>query len=519
MKSDIERAPSADTQSAGIIRPEEAASILPTLNDDGSRRWLRPRPSPGRYLTRRRAVAWILIAIFTALPHLRISDKPAILLDLAARRFTFFGKTLLPSDTLVMALLMVAVFLTIFFVTALFGRVWCGWACPQTVYLEFVFRPIERFFRGTPGRINKGRFVGSPVAILLQYLSYFLIACILAHTFLAYFVGVDALAQWVRRSPFEHPTSFLIMAGVTSAMLFDFAFFREQTCLVACPYGRFQSVLLDRSSLIVGYDIRRGEPRRKPAKESISLPLAVQRQKPGDCVDCGLCVATCPTGIDIRRGLQMECVHCTQCIDACDAVMTKLKRPTGLIRYGTQTDLAGIEPPRSNFRPRLLIYPALVAILLGTAGVVLATQGEATVSVMRSRGATFIERPDGTVSNQARIKLISRVDQEHTYTVHARPHHAAGASDLTVISEENPYTLKPGDSHTINALIGAPASAFINGQLEIDVIVHDESGRTVAQRRYTLLGPARSTHHDTDHHDKKHQEDPHQDPHQEKEKP
>jgi len=515
MTSDSEHASSADAQSAGIIRPEEAASILPTLNDDGSRRWLQPRPSPGRYMTRRRAVAWILIAIFTALPHIRINDKPAILLDLVARRFTFFGKTLLPSDTLVMALLMVAMFLTIFFVTALFGRVWCGWACPQTVYMEFVFRPIERFFRGTPGRVKTGRFVGSPFAILLQYLSYFLIACVLAHTFLAYFVGVDALATWVRQSPFEHPTPFLVMAGVTIAMLFDFAFFREQTCLVACPYGRFQSVLLDRKSLIVGYDIRRGEPRGKPAKGTVSLPLAGQSQKRGDCVDCGLCVATCPTGIDIRKGLQMECVHCTQCIDACDAVMTKLKRPTGLIRYGTQTDLSAVEPFKSKFRPRILVYPVLVVILISAAVFVLLTQGDASVNVMRSRGATFIERPDGSVSNQARIKLISRVDREHTFTVKARSQDVAHPVELTVLSEENPYSLKPGDSHTINALIGAPRSAFINGRLEALVIVENESGQVVAQRRYTLLGPVRSSAHPGD----ERSDENHDQPHLDKEKP
>ncbi len=476
-----------------IVRPEEASSILSTLNADGSRRWLRPRPSVGRFLTRRRAVAIVLIAVFTALPHIRINEKPAILLDLAARRFTFFGKTLLPSDTLVMALLMVALFLSVFFVTALLGRVWCGWACPQTVYLEFVFRPIERLFRGAPGRVNKGGFVGSSAAIVLQYVTYVLIAAFLAHVFLAYFVGVDALAQWVRQSPFEHPGPFAVMAAVTGLILFDFGFFREQTCLVACPYGRFQSVLLDRKSLIVGYDVRRGEPRGKPGKGgNVSLPqIAGAASARGDCVDCGLCVSTCPTGIDIRRGLQMECIHCTQCIDACDAVMTKLKRPTGLIRYGNQTELMAVEGMKSKFRPRLLVYPVLVLILISAAATVLATQGDATVLVMRSRGATYVERADGTISNQARIKLVSRVDRQHTYTVSARRHgHESAGSDLSVVSEENPYLLGAGQAHTINALIGAPREAFASGKLDVDVLVHDDAGRLVAQQRYMLMGPA-----------------------------
>lgn len=471
---------------------DEASSVLSTLNDDGSRRWIRPRPSFGRFLSRRRVTAWGLIALFTSLPHISINGKPAILLDLVTRRFTFFGVTLLPSDTLIMALLMVAALLSIFFFTALFGRVWCGWACPQTVYLEFVFRPIERLFRGTPGRANKGRFVGSPLAVGLQYVVYVIIAALLAHTFLAYFVGVSQLSQWVRQSPLEHPTPFLVMSAVTGLMLFDFAFFREQTCLVACPYGRLQSVLLDRQSLIVAYDFVRGEPRGKAARaKDVALPLlASETQARGDCVDCGLCVATCPTGIDIRKGLQMECVHCTQCIDACSAVMSKLNRPQGLIRYTSQASLAG--ETKRVVRPRVFIYPALVLILLVAAATVFAMRGEVNVSVMRSRGATYIELEDGTVANQVRIKLISRAGEPRTYTLNARAHGAAEQVPLSLTSEENPYTLSPGASHTIAALIHAPTGAFKHGSLVVDVLVLNEAGEAVGQRTYTLMGPTQA---------------------------
>ncbi len=473
---------------------DEANSVLSTLNADGSRRWISPRPSFGRFHTRRRIVGWILIVVFSLLPHIRINGKPSILLDLASRRFTFFGVTLLPSDSLLMALLMVAAFLSIFFFTAMFGRVWCGWACPQTVHLEFIFRPIERFFRGTPGRPKKGGFKGSPLAVALQYLAYFLIAGHLAHTFLSYFVGAPTLARWMLQSPLDHPSGFLVMAAVTGLIMFDFAFFREQTCLVACPYGRLQSVLLDRSSLIVAYDTIRGEPRGKPrrAAPDVALPvLANPSDRSGDCVDCGLCVATCPTGIDIRKGLQMECVHCTQCIDACDSVMTKMKRPAGLIRYSSQSELAR-ETVRP-FRARIFIYPAIVTLLLVAAGFVLATRGDVNVSVMRSRGSTFVALDDGRVANQVRIKLISRVPQPRTYTFGAEP--AAGGSDrepftLTLTSEEDPYTLAPGEAHTIAALVHAPRSAFTRGTLNIHVLVRDASGTVVASRPYTLLGPS-----------------------------
>ena len=212
---------------------------------------------------------------------MKIDGKPAVLLDLPHREFTIFGFTFLPTDTLLLALALITLIVGICLVTALAGRVWCGWMCPQTVYMEFVFRPIERLFDGPPGAQHRpGRKRTTP-RTAAKYAVYLLISAYLAHTFLAYFVGVEALAQWVRRSPLEHPVSFLVMLAVTGLMMFDFAYFREQICIVACPYGRFQSVMLDRDSLIVSYDPRRGEPRGKLADRK-------SRGRPhGDCIDCG----------------------------------------------------------------------------------------------------------------------------------------------------------------------------------------------------------------------------------------
>ena len=237
--------------------------VLPTLNEDGSRRWIRPKPSHGAHWKARRAVAAVLMVVFFAIPHLRVSGKPLILLDLPRRHFTLLGTTFLPTDTLLLMLLLATIVITIFLLTALFGRVWCGWACPQTVYMEFLFRPIERWVEG--GRsgslaLDKERRHFHPRR-LAKYAIYTVLALFLAHTFLAYFVGTEALAQWVTRSPAEHPTSFFIMAGTALAVFANFTYFREQTCSVACPYGRWQSVLLDKQSLIVAYDAKRGEPR------------------------------------------------------------------------------------------------------------------------------------------------------------------------------------------------------------------------------------------------------------------
>jgi cytochrome c oxidase accessory protein FixG len=317
---------------------------MSTMRDDGSRRWMYPRRSPGRFWHARRVLAYFLIAVFTLVPYIHVGGKPLVLLDIPARQFTILGFTFLPTDTVLLALLMVSGILGIALVTALLGRVWCGWMCPQTVYMEFLYRPIERLFDGPPGIRHTPGKKSSPLRKVLKYVVYLLFSAFLAHTFLAYFVGVKSLAVWVTRSPLEHPAAFLLMVGVTGLMMFDFSYFREQVCLVACPYGRFQSVMLDRDSLIVIYDPKRGEPRAKGRRE--------EGDGLGDCVDCGMCTDTCPTGIDIRDGLQMECVNCTQCIDACDSMMERLGKPRGLIRFSSQARIAG---ESSRFlRPRVI---------------------------------------------------------------------------------------------------------------------------------------------------------------------
>ena len=468
--------------STTTLEPEQR--VLSTLNVDGSRNWLRPRVSTGRFLAARRWVAYVLIAIFTLTPYIYVNGKPLILLDVAAREFTFFGFTFLPTDTLLLALFMLGVFISIFLITALLGRAWCGWACPQTVYMEFVYRPIERLLDGPPGRRLRPRIQNPALRNIIKYAIFLLISLYLAHTFLAYFVGVEALAQWMRRSPLEHPGSFMVMAVTTALMMFDFAYFREQTCIVACPYGRFQSVLLDRHSLIISYDERRGEPRGRRINRSaltadaVALPVTSAR---GDCVDCGLCVTTCPTGIDIRKGLQLECVACAQCIDACDEVMRKINRPTGLIRYSSQAVMEGAT--KRLLRARVLVYPAVLLAVMVAFFVVLLTKQSADVTVLRGLGNPFTVLDDGWVANPVRVKIVNRNDKARTYTVEL-----LGGTGGRIEANAETLVVGAGESLTAGLRVMVPQSAYHFGRCDIELKINDDADFSET-KSYRLLGP------------------------------
>jgi cytochrome c oxidase accessory protein FixG len=419
-----------------------------------------------------------LILIFTALPYIPINGKPAILLNIPDREFTFFGFTFLPTDTLLLALFMVALIVGIFLVTALFGRVWCGWMCPQTVYMEFVYRPLERFFDGPPGARHAPGKKATALRTALKYGCYLAISAFLAHTFLAYFVGVENLVQWVRQSPLEHPIPFFVMLVVTAAMMFDFSYFREQTCLVACPYGRFQSVMLDRDSLIVSYDPARGEPRAKGARPQ------KDRSQLGDCIDCNMCVDTCPTGIDIRDGLQMECIACTQCIDACDKVMDRLRMPRGLIRMTSQARIDG-EKGRV-LRPRVILYPTFMLILLCAFAVVLAGKQSADVTLLRGLGTPYTELEEGQITNRLRLKIKNRSDQDANYSIEIVDDESARLTHQS--AAEDPLQVPAGESRTGSIMIAVPRSVFVDGRYDVRLRVTD-GGEFTEELTYRLLGP------------------------------
>jgi len=456
------------------LHPTAPERVLSTMNEDGSRRWIRPKLATGAFFRKRRVVAYLLMVVFFIIPHLRMNGRPLVLLDVPHRQFTMLGYTFLPTDTLLFMLLLISIAIAIFLLTALFGRVWCGWACPQTVYMEFLFRPIERLFEGgRSGSMALDKAPGLHWRRVAKNGVYLLLSLFLAHTFLAYFVGIDQLVQWVRQSPFEHPTSFLIMAGTTALIFFDFGWFREQTCIVACPYGRLQSVLLDRQSVIVGYDVLRGEPRTQKVKN--------QPAGSGDCIDCGACVLTCPTGIDIRDGLQMECIHCTQCADACDAIMTKIHRPVGLIRYTSRDEVEGKRT--GVLRPRVVLYPLALALSVGVLAFSLGTKADTDVTLLRGAGAPFTRQPDGNIVNQIRVKITNRTSHPRRYRLEL-----AGVAGGSLVAPQNPLEVPGSATAETSIFVVVPESRFSDDRLPATVRVTDD-GSFLLDTPFELIGP------------------------------
>ena len=383
--------------------PHPHTPQLASIRADGGRLPIHPLEVRGVFIRARRVVFAVLLAIYIVAPLLSIGGHPSIQLDVSARRFYLFGSTFNAQDFWMVVLLAMGFVFSLLLVTAWRGRLWCGWACPQTVFLEALYRPIERLFDGPRERRLKQAKEGFRLRRLPRELGkhagYLAVSVGLAHVASALFVSVNELAGMIADGPAQHPVAFLWTTSFTLILYLNFAWFREQFCVVLCPYGRLQSVLQDRRTVSVAYDVARGEPRGKAQKAGTVAP------KIGDCVDCKKCVMACPTAIDIREGMQMECLACMQCADACDEVMGKLKRPSGLIRYASLAELAG--QPRAVLRPRLGIYAALVTVCFGGLAFALSVRSSFEANVLRLAGVPFVIE-NGTVRNQVQVHLVNK---------------------------------------------------------------------------------------------------------------
>ena len=375
---------------------------IATVGAEGERVWVYPKFMPGRYFKWRTAVATVLMAVLLAGPWIRIGGEPLLLLDIVHRKFVLFGAVFWPQDTFLFALAMITIVVAIALFTVVFGRVFCGWVCPQTVFMEFLFRPIERFIEGDRAarmRLDAGPWTRNKILRkALKWASFYAISFAVANTFLAYLIGSEALLAIQRDPPQAHVGGLLLLSAFSGVFFYVFTRLREQVCTTICPYGRLQGVLVDKDTVNVTYDVVRGEP-RGPLRHGSNA---------GDCVDCGLCVQVCPMGIDIRNGLQLECTHCTACMDACDAVMHKVHRPEGLIRYASERSIAERVPFRLTLRAKA--YTAVLGVLLCALGALLFTRSSVELQVFRTAGTLYQIGPDGSVSNLYRFTLVNKTN-------------------------------------------------------------------------------------------------------------
>jgi cytochrome c oxidase accessory protein FixG len=473
----------AEREGGSLLAPPE--EVLSTMGGDGRRRWMYPILSKGSLYWKRLAVGWGLIALFVALPLVPINGAPAILLDVVHRKFFLFGMLFRPTDTVLLMVTMLGILLTIFLLTALAGRVWCGWGCPQTVYLEFVFRPIERLFEGKESTRKRADEAEMSVNLFFRkvgkYAVWLVISLLMAHVFVSYFAGWSSLVAWMTGPPAENWGFFLIMALTTAMIMADFAWFREQMCTLACPYARLQSVLMDRDSLIVSYDVGRGEPRSRRKREQAE----VEAPPLGDCVDCGACVRTCPTGIDIRNGLQMECVSCTQCIDACDAIMDKVGRPRGLIRYTSENALEEARP--RIVRPRVVMYGLGLAVLATLFTLALTGRAEVGVNLTRVPGAPFMELPGGDIANRLRFRVENETGADAVFQIKVL---APEGASLRVIGSPE-IAVKSAELVHQDTWVVIPRERFAGDALEGRFQVVSDKGQESVVVPFQLLGPAR----------------------------
>lgn len=413
---------------------------LPVLNEpagsvrhDGTRNFVHPADVRGRFTRARRIVFAVLMLVYLALPFVQIEGRPAVFLDVVRRRFYLFGASFNAQDFWLVLFLLTGLALGLVVVTTLYGRVWCGYACPHSVFLEGVFRPIERWLEGPRAermKRNAGPWTWSRFARkLVKHLLYIAISALIAHVFLSYFVSLPSLLAMVSGSPTHHLTAFIWMLAMTGAMYFNFAWFREQLCLIVCPYGRLQAAMTDEQTLVVGYDTVRGEPRGK------------LRAAEGDCVDCGRCVVVCPTGIDIRNGLQMECVGCAACVDACDEVMRKVGRPEGLIRYDNSDGLA--HRPATKQRARLWLYGAVGLVWLVVMSLSFASRGSFEAHILRPAGGAPFVVDGERVRNTLRVHIVNKDDEARTFSLDP------SLSDVEMIVPVSTVTLEAGGSRDV----------------------------------------------------------------------
>jgi cytochrome c oxidase accessory protein FixG len=457
---------------------------LTSIDQMGRRIEIIPAEVRGFFRRWRTVSQVFLIFLFLILPWTKVNGRQTVLLDIVDRKFSLFGVQFFAHDGPLIFLIMAIGVLSLALLTALWGRVWCGWGCPQTVFIDAVYRRIERWVEGN--YIQRRALRKAPMSFkkaaqwMTKWFLFTVVSSIIAHSFVAYFIGSDYLLSLLQGGPLENWNYFLMISGATGLLLFNFGWFREQFCVVVCPYGRFQSVLMDANSVTVLYDEKRGEPRKGPPRTDQS-----GRIPSGDCVSCRRCVEVCPTGIDIRNGVQMECIACTSCIDACDEIMDKVKKPRGLIRYASQYSKARF------FRPRIAVY-LIFLVIVGTAlGFNFAERSGFMVTLLRASETPYqvlLEGSQKNILNHFKLHIHNQTSRFQKFDVTLPPDLSNLGVRLTLPPGD--LELAPSSDREVHFFVLAPAEHFNDqGQLNLSLNIHGSLEAETISKPMILIGP------------------------------
>ena len=450
---------------------------IATINEKGKRNWIYAYKPSGKFYSIRSWLSLLYFIVFFGLPFVYVNGRPLFMFNIPGAKFILFGKVFWPQDFFIFGLTMITFVFFIILFTAAFGRLFCGWACPQTNFMEMMYRKVEYWILGdapAQRQLKNAPWTTRKISkVAAKHIVFYLLSFIIANFFLAYIISIKELEKIITQPVTEHVVGFSAILVFSAVFYAVYAFFREQACTVVCPYGRLQSVLLDKNSMIVAYDYKRGEPR---GYEKID-----KGKTHGDCIDCNLCVKVCPTGIDIRNGVQMECVGCTACIDACNSIMDKLDRPRGLIRYASENSIAKGEP--LHYTTRMKFYTGLCALVLCVLSVILITRKDIDATIMRTPGILYQERGKDSISNLYNIKLINKA---------ATPQHldirlADGKGKVEIIGKPYIAVEKEGQGSG-SFFVVLPNSSIHSRKTEILMELY-EGDKKVASLKTNFLGP------------------------------
>lgn len=450
---------------------------LATLDEKGKRKWIYATKPKGKLYNVRTWVSFFFFFLFFALPFIKVNGRPFFLFDITQAKFILFGKVFWPQDFFIFGVTMVTFVIFIVLFTTAFGRLFCGWVCPQTIFMEMLFRKVEYFIEGNAAA--QRQLNNSPMSAkklfkkTAKHLSFFLLAFVISNTFLSYIIGIDELKEIITGDFSEHYKGFLAILIFSGVFYGVYAFFREQVCTVVCPYGRLQGVLLDKNSMIVAYDYQRGEPRGNSKKSAIPL---------GDCIDCNQCVKVCPTGIDIRNGVQMECIGCTACIDACNNVMEALNRDLGLIRYASENGIRQKQPLR--FTTRMKLYTGLLVVLIGILSALLFSRTDVDATFLRAPGMLFQEHQQDSISNLYNVSILNKTNNDMSITLKLTDVDGR----IQVIGTHQEIHLKPQDQSKGTFFVILPKEAVTDRKLNLKIAVY-EGGELIVQKKVNFLGP------------------------------